>query len=73
MNDVHTVLLSVAIVEELEQPNENKNRSTRHPQHTHISSNFSTTATDNNGVCTSFIILQNILHFPQNIHYQQQI
>ena len=50
-----------------------ESRSTRHPQHTQISSNSSTIATDNNTVCTSFIILQNILHFPQNTHYQQQL
>jgi hypothetical protein len=29
----------------------------------------STIAADNITVCTSFIILQNLLHFPQNIHY----
>jgi hypothetical protein len=43
------------------------------PPHTHISSNSSTIAADNNTVCTSFIILQNIFRFPKNIHYQQKI
>jgi hypothetical protein len=40
----YTVLLSVTIVEELEL------MSVRHLQHTHISSNSSTIATDNNMV-----------------------
>jgi hypothetical protein len=60
MNDVRTVLLSVAFVEELELIwvccvwrvdiflfFENKNKSTRHTHHTEISSNSSTIATDN--------------------------
>jgi hypothetical protein len=44
-------------------------RPTRHLQHTQISSNSSTTATDINMLCTTFIIQKNSLHFPQNIHY----
>ena len=50
-----------------QQTHENKNRSTRHPQHVQISSNSSTIATDNNA--GMYIIHYSIEHTEFSAEY----
>jgi len=50
-----------------QQPNERKNRSTRHPQHTQISSNSSTIATDNS--TNMYVIHFSIEHIAFSAEY----
>jgi len=50
-----------------QQQHENKNRSTRHPQYTQISSNSSTITTDNNTVI--YVIHYSIEHIAFSAEY----